>query len=541
MDGLCELHLLGREVLLGVVGQQTRQDQQAVERSTQLVRHVRQELRLVLGGDLKLMGPLLQGVPGTLDLLVLQFDGTVLVGQLGGLLTQLGVLSAQLLLLALQLVRAFPQLAGELLRLLQQVFGAIVGQDRVDRGAQQRRELAQEVLVDLVEPVVGGELQHTQRTFLGDDRKDVQVTRRRLTQRRTDRHVPVRDVVDDLLHLLREGLTGQPLALPEDAPVIRRLVTEARVEPENVLLVHVRRQVAGPVLGPHQRRHLGHDEAGQLVEVPVSLQVSGDAVEVGLEPVGVPLGLGGLAQVGHHQVDVVLEFFHLAAGVDLDVAGQVALGHGVGDLGDRTDLCGQIAGQTVHAVGELLPGARDPFDLGLTTQLALVADLVGHPGHLGGERRQLVHHRVDGRLDLENLALGVDVDLLGQVTGRDRGRDLGDVAHLRGEVVRHRVDVLGEVLPDAEHALDVGTATQLALGAHLTCHPGHFVGERRQLVHHHVDGVLEFQDLALGVDRDLLGQVSAGDRSRDHGDLADLVGQVVGHGVDVVGQVLPDP
>src|SRR5699024_5004854 len=315
----------------------------------------------------------------------------------------------------------------------------------------------------------------------------------------------------------------------------------ARVEPENVLLVHVRRQVAGPVLGPHQRRHLGHDEAGQLVEVPVSLQVSGDAVEVGLEPVGVPLGLGGLAQVGHHQVDVVLEFFHLAAGVDLDVAGQVALGHGVGDLGDRTDLCGQIAGQTVHAVGELLPGARNPFDLGLTTQLALVADLVGHPGHLGGERRQLVHHRVDGRLDLENLALGVDVDLLGQVTGRDRGRDLGDVAHLRGEVVRHRVDVLGEVLPDAEYALDVGPATQLALCTHLTGHPSHFVGERRQLVHHHVDGVLEFQDLALGVDRDLLGQVSAGDRARDHGDLADLVGQVVGHGVDVVGQVLPDP
>src|SRR5699024_10708223 len=140
-----------------------------------------------------------------------------------------------------------------------------------------------------------------------------------------------------------------------------------------------------------------------------------------------------------------------------------------------------------------------------------------------------------------NLALGVDVDLHGQVTGRDRGRDLGDVTHLRGEVVRHRVDVLGEVLPDAEYALDVGTTTQLALGAHLTCHPGHFVGERRQLVHHHVDGVLEALVLTLGVDRDLLGQVSAGDRARDRGDLADLVGQVVGHGVDVVGQVLPDP
>ena len=44
---------------------------------------------------------------------------------------------------------------------------------------------------------------------------------------------------------------------------------------------------------------------------------------------------------------------------------------------------------------------------------------------------------------------GVDVDLLGQVALGDRGGDLRDVAHLAGQVVRHRVDVVGQVLPGA--------------------------------------------------------------------------------------------
>ena len=60
---------------------------------------------------------------------------------------------------------------------------------------------------------------------------------------------------------------------------------------------------------------------------------------------------------------------------------------------------------------------------------------------------QLVHHRVDRGLQLEDLAAGVDVDLLRQVALRDRGGDLGDVPHLAGQVVGHRVDVVGQVLP----------------------------------------------------------------------------------------------
>src|SRR6185436_7676897 len=105
-------------------------------------------------------------------------------------------------------------------------------------------------------------------------------------------------------------------------------------------------------------------------------------------------------------------------------------------------------------------------------------------------------HRVDGVLQLEDLALGVDGDLLTQVALGDGGGDLGDVADLAGQVRGHRVDVVGQVAPHAGDALDLGLTAQLALGAHLAGHPGDLVGERRQLVDHRVHGRLQLEDLA---------------------------------------------
>ena len=46
-----------------------------------------------------------------------------------------------------------------------------------------------------------------------------------------------------------------------------------------------------------------------------------------------------------------------------------------------------------------------PGHLGLAAELALGADLARHARHLGGERVQLVDHRVDRVLELEDLAL----------------------------------------------------------------------------------------------------------------------------------------
>ena len=243
----------------------------------------------------------------------------------------------------------------------------------------------------------------------------------------------------------------------------------------------------------------------------------------------------------HHRVDGVLEFQDLAAHVDGDLLGQVAVGHRGGDFGDVAHLARQVGRHQVHVVGQVLPGPADALDLRLPSELALRADLAGDAGHLRSEGVQLVHHRIDGQLQGENLALHIDGNLLGQVAPRDRGRDLGDVAHLARQVFRHHVHVVGQVLPDAADALDLRLPSELALRPHLLGDAGHFRGEGIELVHHRVDGRFQVEDLALHVDGDLLGQVAVGHRGGDFGDVAHLARQVGRHQVHVVGQVLPGP
>ena len=240
-----------------------------------------------------------------------------------------------------------------------------------------------------------------------------------------------------------------------------------------------------------------------------------------------------------HRVDGVLQLEDLALDVDGDFLGEVAAGDGLGHVGDVADLAGQVAGHEVDAVGQVFPGAGDVLDVGLAAQLAFGADLAGHAGDFGGERAELIDHRVDGVLQLEDLALDVDGDFLGQVAVGDGRGDVGDVADLAGQVAGHGVDAVGQVFPGAGDALDVGLAAELAFGADFAGHAGDFGGERAELVDHRVDGVLELEDLALDVDGDLLRQVAVGDGRGDVGDVAHLGGQVAGHEVDAVGQVLP--
>src|SRR6185369_6954001 len=135
-------------------------------------------------------------------------------------------------------------------------------------------------------------------------------------------------------------------------------------------------------------------------------------------------------------------------------------------------------------------------------------------------------HRVDGVLQLENLAADVDRDLLREVAVGHGGGHVGDVAHLTRQVRRHEVDVVGEVLPGAGHAGHLRLAAQTSFGADFARDARHFRGEPVQLVHHRVDGVLQLENLAADVDRDLLGQVAVGDGGRDVGDVAHLTGQV---------------
>src|SRR5439155_685327 len=149
---------------------------------------------------------------------------------------------------------------------------------------------------------------------------------------------------------------------------------------------------------------------------------------------------------------------------------------------DVADLAGQVAGHEVDVVGQVFPDTGHALDVGLSAELALGADLSGDTRDFTGECVQLVDHRVDGLLELEDLAPDVDGDLLGKVALLHRGGDLGDVADLAGQVARHQVDVVGQVFPDAGDAVHVGLAAELAVGADLARDARHLAREDRKSV-----------------------------------------------------------
>ncbi len=288
-------------------------------------------------------------------------------------------------------------------------------------------------------------------------------------------------------------------------------------------------------------------ESVRSFQVPATPRTSALAAELafGADLAGDAGHFGGEGvELVHHGVDGVLELHDLALDVDGDLLGEVAVGDGGGDLGDVADLGGEVAGHEVDGVGEVLPGAGDALDVGLSAELALGAYFAGHAGHFGGEGAELVHHGVDGALELEELALDVDGDLLGEVARGDGCGDLGDVADLGGEVAGHGVDGVGEVLPGAGDALDLGLAAELAFGAYLAGHAGDFGGEGAELLDHLVDGLGGAEELALeGSFLDLeghgLGQVALGDGADDAGGLADGVDEVADEVIDGVDGLAP--
>ena len=103
VNGAGEIHLLERQILVGIVRQLLAQDQDRVQRRAQLVAHVGQEFRLVFGGQRQFAGLFLQGAAGLFDFLVLALHFDILLGQLARLLFQLFVGLLQFLLLGLQL------------------------------------------------------------------------------------------------------------------------------------------------------------------------------------------------------------------------------------------------------------------------------------------------------------------------------------------------------------------------------------------------------------------------------------------------------
>src|SRR5262249_18357596 len=115
----------------------------------------------------------------------------------------------------------------------------------------------------------------------------------------------------------------------------------------------------------------------------------------------------------------------------------------------------------------------------------------------------------------------------------------GDVADLTGQISGHEIHVVGEIAPRAGEVPDIGLPAEPPFRSHLAGHTGHFGGEQAELINHRVDGVFEPQNLSPHVHGDLLRQVPVRDGLGHVGNIADLAGEIAGHEVHAVGQVLP--
>src|SRR5204862_660998 len=122
-----------------------------------------------------------------------------------------------------------------------------------------------------------------------------------------------------------------------------------------------------------------------------------------------------------HGVERFLQLKDFARHVHGDLLGEVAAGDGGGDVGDVADLRRQVRGHEVDVVGEVFPCAGHTGHLGLAAELAFGADFARDARHFRSEGVELIHHGVDGVLQLQNFAAHVDGDLAREVAARHGG------------------------------------------------------------------------------------------------------------------------
>src|SRR5215469_3098664 len=294
-----------------------------------------------------------------------------------------------------------------------------------------------------------------------------------------------------------------------------------------------------PVMGSDQPTELAQHHPADGAELPLPLEHAGESGEVRLDPILLAIALDRIAQIGNHRIDVVFELGHFAARLDLDGTREVTLSHLRGDLRDGPNLGGEVRSETVDVAGEVLPCPGRARNDCLHAEPAVSADLAGNTRDLRREAVELIDHAIDGVLQLQDLTAYVRGDLFGQVAIGHCLCYIDDVADLTGQVRRHQVHAVCEVLPGSRDAGHRRLAAQLAIGANLPRHAGHLGGETVELIDHRIHDVLQRENLAPYINGDFARKISSRNGRCDQGDVADLCGEVSRHGVHGVGETLP--
>ena len=110
---------------------------------------------------------------------------------------------------------------------------------------------------------------------------------------------------------------------------------------------------------------------------------------------------------------------------------------------------------------------------------------------------------------------------------------------MRRQIVGHEIHVVGQIFPNAGNAFHLCLTAEFPFGSDLARHASHFRRKRVKLIHHRIDRILEFKNLTLNVDRNLLGQVAIRHGRRNLGDVSNLACEVACHKVHAVRQILP--
>src|SRR4051794_15244588 len=136
---------------------------------------------------------------------------------------------------------------------------------------------------------------------------------------------------------------------------------------------------------------------------------------------------------------------HAASASSLDCTKCSASGEASGRITMRSIPSRSMMPTSSAGVGAVSPlGRRKPRWGTVWPWMSMTGDIL--------DPTELVDHAVDGLLQLLRLALGFHGDLGEKTAVGQGGGHLGDVAPLVGEVSRHEVDAVGQLLPGAGDA-----------------------------------------------------------------------------------------